>query len=142
MIVLYPQDVAKGYDDLSILEVKTRAAKSGTAQMTALLAAYERAYTMLAGQVGVERHGYIKRSEHYARLVELNQRLFDAFEWLHTVGLTAPADEVKAQAIETDRINGVDRPAAKRALQEHWFGAPLTEVKLGYEDQQGSGAST
>lgn len=136
MIILYPQDVAKGYDDLSILEVKRRAAPLGSSQMSTLLEAYARADAILSGQVGMQRHGLIKASDHYARLVELNQQLFDAFEWLHTAGLTAPAEEVKRQAIETDRINGVDRPAAKRALQEHWFGTALTEVKLGYEEQR------
>ena len=132
MIILYPFDAAYCYDALSILDVKVRSGRATEHQIAAVLETYSRADAILRGQVGFERHYRIKQSEEYDRLVFLNQRLFDEFDWLHTRGVTAPAEEVKMRAIETDRINGVERPAAKRALQERWFRTVPTEVKIGY----------
>ena len=137
MIVLYPFDVAYCYDALSILDVKARSGRAVEHQIMAVLETYSRADSILRGQVGFERHDQVKTSEEYDRLVFLNQRLFDEFDWLHTEGPTADAEEVKARAIETDRINGVERPAAKRALQERWFGTVPTEVKIGYGAPKG-----
>ena len=129
MIALLPFDIAYGYDALAILEVKRSKGSNTSVQES-----FERFHNILRGQVGESKHALILCSPEYRRLVEVNERLFDAFDWLHTAGVTAPAEEVKRQAIETDRINGVDRPATKRALQEKWFGASLTEVKLGYTE--------
>jgi hypothetical protein len=125
-ILLY--DLAYHYDALSILYVKLEAGSSPTVSTS--IARFE---TALSHWVGQEKHNQIMVSPEYKRMVEVNHQLFNAFEWLHGVGLTASAEEVKAQAIETDRINGVDRPAAKRALQERWFpDQKLMEVKVGY----------
>lgn len=128
MILLYPQDAAKCYDDLSILAVKARKPRPDRTVEEAI----ERVSVILVSQLGADKHADICRSPEYQRLIDLNQWLFDEFEWLHTEGTTADPEVVKARAIETDRVNGVDRPAAKRALQQRWFGAALTEVKLGY----------
>lgn len=129
-ILLY--DLAYHYDALSILYVKNGVKPSQT-----LLTSIARFEMALHHWVGREKHDQIMGSPEYKALFQVNQKLFNAFDWLHGAGLTADAEEVKAQAIETDRINGVDRPAAKRALQERWFpDQALMEVKVGYGEEQ------
>lgn len=130
MIVSLPFDVAYGYDALSILVVKQR---SGATD--AILDSIRRMDEALSTQVGAAKHDTILCSREYARMIEVNQKLFEAFDWLHTKAMEPEASPltIAMQAIVTDRMNGVDRPAAKRALQERWFpGEPLTEQKIGY----------
>jgi len=121
-------DIAYHYDALSILVVKAR---SGAA--LGIACAIERFDKVLRAEVGAAKHDAILTSPEYRRMIEVNQKLFNAFDWLHSKGLTEAPAVVAAQAIETDRINGIERPAAKRALQERWFGGiPMTEQKIGY----------
>lgn len=121
-------DIAYHYDALSILVVKRRAGAAPSIQQS-----INRFNIVLGNQVGLAKHGAILSSPEYAAMIDINQRLFSAFDWLHGEGLTATPLEVKARAIETDRMNGVDRPAAKRALQERWFpGESMMEQKIGY----------
>jgi len=128
MIVHIPFDAAYGYDALAILVVKQRSGASDT-----ILDSIQLMDEALSRQVGAAKHDHILISREYKRMLEVNQWLFTSFDWLHTEGLRAPAEQVKAHAIEQDRVNGVDRAAAKRALQERWFpGEALTEQKVGY----------
>lgn len=123
-------DIAYHYDAMSILEVKYCQNESKT--VAASLARFD---DVLRENVGAGKHILILGSDEYARMLEVNRWLFKAFDWLHTEGLKADPREVARRAIETDRVNGVDRPAAKRALQERWFPEqPLTEQKMGYSD--------
>lgn len=121
-------DMAYHYDALSILVVKLRRGADPTV-VNASIARFDATFRAV---VGAAKHDAILMSPEYARMIEVNTWLFDSFEWLHTVGFTAPAEQVKAHALKQDMANGIDRPAAKRALQARWFGAPLTEQKVGY----------
>ncbi len=132
MIVYLPFDVAYGYDALAILAIKRRSATTPEAARS-VDADIRLKDEALRDAVGVAKHDAILMSAEYRAMLIVNQWLFTSFDWLHTAGLTAPAEQVKAHALEQDRVNGVDRPAAKRALQARWFaGAELTEQKLGY----------
>lgn len=133
--ILFPCDVAYGYDALSILIVKTEAVLIGSQRYDELSESYYRASAILCGQVGETLHERVLASPEYQAMIAINQRLFREFDWLHTEGPNADAETVKTRAIETDRINGVDRPAAKRALQERWFGTVPNEVKIGYGEE-------
>lgn len=133
MIAYLPFDIAFGYDALSILVVKQR---SGATD--AIMDSIELMDEALSRQVGAAKHDAILCSREYARMIEVNQQLFNAFEWLHTKAPHAESLLVASQAMQTDRMNGVDRPAAKRALQERWFaGEPITEQKIGYGTLEG-----
>lgn len=121
-------DICFHYDALSILVAKRRSGAAPSIQIS-----IDRFNTVLKAQVGAAKHGAILSSPEYAEMLRVNTWLFRSFDWLHTDGLTAPAEQVKAHAIEQDRVNGVDRPAAKRALQERWFpGEDMREQKVGY----------
>lgn len=115
-------DAAYAFDYCSILEIKTQ--KNPTNQNIANLTICKKDLTSTLGD---KLASLIFNSEEYKNLLDANLKTFEKIDSLKSVG------EHYGDATEIDSLN-YSRYLLKRKIQEKYFGAEVSEQKIGYKN--------
>ena len=111
-------DYGYAFDVLAIIEVKNKIVGKKNQN-------YYKLYKEIEEQIGQEKMNEVINSKEYMRLIDTNQKVFD---------LVDQAQKDNGLAKRVDSAN-YERYIVKTNLQKKFFNENITEIKLGYNNE-------
>jgi hypothetical protein len=111
-------DYGYAFDVLAIIEVKNKIVGKKNQN-------YYKLYKEIEEQIGREKMNEVINSNEYIKLIETNQKVFD---------LVDQAQKDNGLAKQVDSAN-YERYIVKTNLQKKFFNENITEIKLGYNNE-------